>query len=225
MNGITIQIIFLIIAYLLGSIPWALIVGKIVKKIDIREYGSKNMGATNTFRVLGFKYGLLVFFLDAIKAGLIVGIMKYNLFKLDFSTFTFIIHPLFYGLSAFLGHLFPIFAKFKGGKGMACASGIVLAYSPIVFTFGLVAFITTIILSRYVSLSSCVTCVVCLITSIIKPDYDLTLIIILSVLTLVICLKHIPNFKRIITHKESKINFKSIKDEHEQAFILEDEKK
>lgn len=224
MLDILIQISFLILAYLLGSIPCALIVGKIVKNIDIREHGSKNMGATNTFRVLGFKYGLLVFFLDALKAGLIVAVMNYNLFKFDFESFRFVIHPLFYGLAAFLGHLFPIFAKFKGGKGMACASGIVLAYSPLVFTFGLIAFIITIISSRFVSLSSCVTCIVCLITAIFKPIYDLPLIIILSVLTLIICLKHIPNFIRILNHTESKINFKSISNEKEQAFIVEDNK-
>ena len=163
MNGLTIQIIFLIISYLLGSIPWALIIGKLVKGIDIREHGSKNMGATNAFRVLGFKYGLLVFVLDALKGGLILFIMKHNFFKFDLGDF--IIHPLSYGACAFLGHLFPIFAKFKGGKGMATASGIVLFYHPIAFTAGLITFLIVIITARFVSLSSCVTAIAVLFRS------------------------------------------------------------
>ena len=77
----------MIISYLLGSIPWALIIGKLVKGIDIREHGSKNMGATNAFRVLGFKYGLLVFALDALKGGIVLFIMKYNFFNFDLGDF------------------------------------------------------------------------------------------------------------------------------------------
>lgn len=232
MNGLTIQIIFLIISYLLGSIPWALIIGKLVKGIDIREHGSKNMGATNAFRVLGFKYGLLVFVLDALKGGLILFIMKHNFFKFDLGDF--IIHPLSYGACAFLGHLFPIFAKFKGGKGMATASGIVLFYHPIAFTAGLITFLIVIITTRFVSLSSCVTAIAVLITSFFfKDNYYITLgnitITYFSQVMVFICafliIKHIPNFKRIINHTESKINFKAIKDKDVPAFLSEDDEK
>ena len=232
MNGLVLQIIFLIISYLLGSIPWALIVGKLVKGIDIREHGSKNMGATNAFRVLGFKYGLLVFALDALKGGIILFIMKHNFFNFDLGDF--IIHPLSYGACAFLGHLFPIFAKFKGGKGMATASGIVLFYHPIAFTAGLVTFIIVIITTRFVSLSSCVTAIAVLITSFFfKDNYYITIgditITYFSQILIFICIflivKHIPNFKRIINHTESKINFKAIKNKDVPAFISEDEEK
>ena len=113
---IILQIVLLIIAYLLGSIPWALIIGKLVKGIDIREYGSKNMGATNTLRVLGVKWGILVFVLDALKGAIIVAIMKYNFFNFDYTLFSFVINPLFYGIAAFLGHLFPIYTSFKGNN-------------------------------------------------------------------------------------------------------------
>lgn len=232
MNGLVLQIIFLIISYLLGSIPWALIVGKLVKGIDIREHGSKNMGATNAFRVLGFKYGLLVFALDALKGGIILFIMKHNFFNFDLGDFK--IHPLSYGACAFLGHLFPIFAKFKGGKGMATASGIVLFYHPIAFTAGLITFIIVIITTRFVSLSSCVTAIAVLITSFFfKDNYYITIgditITYFSQILIFICIflivKHIPNFKRIINHTESKINFKAIKNKDVPAFISEDEEK
>ena len=232
MNGLVLQIIFLIISYLLGSIPWALIIGKLVKGIDIREHGSKNMGATNAFRVLGFKYGLLVFALDALKGGIVLFIMKHNFFNFDLGDF--IIHPLSYGACAFLGHLFPIFAKFKGGKGMATASGIVLFYHPIAFTAGLITFIIVIVTTRFVSLSSCVTAIAVLITSFFfKDNYYITIgditITYFSQILIFICIflivKHIPNFKRIINHTESKINFKAIKNKDVPAFISEDEEK
>lgn len=232
MDGLLIQIIFLIISYLLGSIPWALIIGKIVKGIDIREHGSKNMGATNAFRVLGFKYGLLVFALDALKGGIILFIMKHNLFNFDFGSF--VIHPLAYGACAFLGHLFPIFAKFKGGKGMATASGIVLFYHPIAFTVGLITFLIVIITSRFVSLSSCVTAIAVLITSFFFKDNlyisigDITITYFSQVMIFIcafLIIKHIPNFKRILNHTETKINFKAIKDKDVPAFVSEDEEK
>ena len=230
MNGIYIQIIFLIVSYLLGSIPNALIIGKLVKGIDIREHGSKNMGATNAFRVLGFKYGLLVFILDALKGGIILFIMKHNFFNFDLGSY--VIHPLSYGACAFLGHLFPIFAKFKGGKGMATASGIVLFYNPISFAAGLITFIITIIISRFVSLSSCVTALAVLVTSFFfKDDYTFMLFniefsyfsLIMIFINTFLIVKHIPNFKRILNHKESKINFKAIKDPSVKAFVTEDE--
>ncbi len=232
MNGLYLQLIFLVISYLLGSIPWALIIGKLVKGIDIREHGSKNMGATNAFRVLGFKYGLLVFALDALKGGLILFIMKHNFFNFDLGDYE--IHPLSYGACAFLGHLFPIFAKFKGGKGMATASGIVLFYHPIAFCVGLITFIITIILSKYVSLSSCVTAIAVLVTTFFfKDNYYFLLFnikityfsLVLIFINIFLIVKHIPNFKRIFNHTESKINFKAIKDPTAQAFVTEYEKK
>lgn len=232
MSGLPLQILFLIISYLLGSIPWALIIGKLVKGIDIREHGSKNMGATNAFRVLGFKYGLLVFALDAIKGGLVLFIMKHNFFNFDLGDF--VIHPLAYGACAFLGHLFPIFAKFKGGKGMATASGIVLFYHPIAFAVGLVTFIIVIVTTRFVSLSSCVTALSVLVTTFFfKDEYYITIgnitITYFSQVLIFICafliIKHIPNFKRIVNHTESKINFKAIKNKDVPAFVSEDEEK
>lgn len=236
MNGILIQIAFLILAYILGSIPWALVISKLTKGIDIREYGSKNMGATNAFRVLGFKWGLLVFFLDALKGGVIVFLMDKNIFNFDYENFSFIIHPLIYGIAAFLGHLFPIFTKFKGGKGMSTAAGIVLFYSPLTFLIGLVAFLLTVGISKYVSLGSCLTCLSCLIASLIFSDSssylsnhllraDIYFIVILIFINIFIFVKHIPNFKRIVNKTESKVNFKALRNSAEPAFIITEENK
>lgn len=225
MTEVLIQILFLIISYLLGSIPWALIIGKLVKGIDIREHGSKNMGATNTFRVLGFKWGLLVFALDAVKGGITLWVMKHDILNLGIANYDLIIHPLAYGAFAFLGHLYPIFTKFKGGKGMSTASGIVLFYNPYIFLVGLITFIIVVSTSRFVSLASCITVLSTLIAELISPYKDVYLIIILIIINIFLFVKHIPNFKRIFNHTESKVNFKSFKDPTKPAFITEDEEK
>ena len=230
MQGLYIQLFFILVSYIIGSIPWALIIGKLVKGIDIREHGSKNMGATNTFRVLGFKWGLLVFALDAIKGGIILFIMKHNFFGFDLQPVDFnfitipVFNPLIYGAFAFLGHLFPVFAKFKGGKGMATASGIILFYYPIAFACGLITFLIVIIISRFVSLSSVVTGIAVLIATILW-NKDIYLIIILIFINIFLIIKHIPNFKRIINHTESKINFKAINDHNLPAFVSEEDEK
>jgi glycerol-3-phosphate acyltransferase PlsY len=228
MQGLYIQLFFIVVSYIIGSIPWALIVGKLVKGIDIREHGSKNMGATNTFRVLGFKWGLLVFALDAIKGGIILFIMKHNFFGFDLQPVDLnfitipVFNPLIYGAFAFLGHLFPVFAKFKGGKGMATAAGVILFYHPIAFACGLITFLIVIIISRFVSLSSVVTGIAVLIATILW-NKDIYLIIILIFINIFLIIKHIPNFKRIINHTESKINFKAINDPNLPAFISDDD--
>ena len=230
MQGLYIQLFFILVSYIIGSIPWALIIGKLVKGIDIREHGSKNMGATNTFRVLGFKWGLLVFALDAIKGGIILFIMKHNFFGFDLQPVDLnfitipVFNPLIYGAFAFLGHLFPVFAKFKGGKGMATASGIILFYHPIAFACGLITFFIVIIISRFVSLSSVVTGIAVLIATILW-NKDIYLIIILIFINIFLIIKHIPNFKRIINHTESKINFKAINDPNLPAFLSEEDEK
>lgn len=230
MQGLYIQLFFILVSYIIGSIPWALIVGKLVKGIDIREHGSKNMGATNTFRVLGFKWGLLVFALDAIKGGIILFIMKHNFFGFDLQPVDLnfitipVFNPLVYGAFAFLGHLFPVFTKFKGGKGMATASGIIFFYHPIAFACGLITFLIVIIISRFVSLSSVVTGIAVLIATILW-NKDIYLIIILIFINIFLIIKHIPNFKRIINHTESKINFKAINDPNLPAFVSEEDGK
>ncbi|GAB3796807.1 glycerol-3-phosphate 1-O-acyltransferase PlsY [Virgibacillus kimchii] len=189
-------IIFGIIAYLLGSIPSALIIGKIFYKKDVREHGSGNLGATNTFRVLGIKAGIAVTLADILKGTIAVLIPL--LFGVE-------AYRLAIGLFAVAGHTYPIFAKFKGGKAVATSGGIILGINPILFLIMITTFIFTLYLSKYVSLSSMITGVVTVIVSIIFRDTGL--IIVTSILTAFVFYRHKANLKRIKNKTEPKIKW------------------
>jgi glycerol-3-phosphate acyltransferase PlsY len=143
----------IIIAYLIGSIPTALIISNKFFGIDIREYGSGNMGATNAFRILGPKYGTIIMILDILKGMLAVSLfylLPYYLSnELERTNFMMAL-----GLSAVMGHIFPIFANFKGGKGVATLLGMLIAVQPIVAICCVVVFLIVLYFTRYVSLSS-----------------------------------------------------------------------
>jgi acyl phosphate:glycerol-3-phosphate acyltransferase len=147
------EFILIIIAYFIGSIPTAIIVSKAFFNIDIRDYGSGNMGATNTFRVLGAKFGTLVMVGDMLKG--ILAVALYNLLpyyltnELDRTNLM-----IGLGLAAVLGHIYPIWAGFRGGKGVATLFGMVLAIQPIVAINCVGVFLLVLYLTRYVSLSS-----------------------------------------------------------------------
>ena len=147
------ELVLIACAYLIGSIPSALIISKRIFNIDIRDYGSGNMGATNTFRVLGSKYGSIVMAMDILK-----GVIASSLYELlpyyadNQLARTNLIIGL--GMAAVLGHIFPIFANFKGGKGVATLFGMVLALQPIVAISCVGVFLLVLFLTRYVSLSS-----------------------------------------------------------------------
>ncbi len=204
--GIILPIILIISSYLLGSIPWALIMSKLVKGIDIREYGSKNMGATNVVRVLGPKYGIIVFVLDALKAGFVISLFTIGLldYKLDWMIIE--IHPLIYGFVALLGHIFPIFAKFKGGKGVACCAGILLAYKPLIFILVMTVFALVYIWKKYISLASLIAAIAALGLSFIPVNgvIDWPFVIVVCCAVLFLFIRHIPNIKRLIAGTESK---------------------
>lgn len=189
--------ILALLAYLLGSIPSALLVGKIGFKLDIREHGSGNMGATNTFRVLGIKAGSIVTLADILK-GTAATLLPFILFDLE-------LNRLIIGLFAVLGHTYPVFAKFKGGKAVATSGGIVLGVNPLLFVIMVVSFLVTLYFTKYVSLSSMITGIVAIIASIIFKD--IPLIIITSVLTIFVFLRHKDNIKRIKDRTEPKITW------------------
>lgn len=147
------ELLLILIAYLIGSIPTALIVSKRFFGIDIRDYGSGNMGATNTFRVLGSKYGTMVMVIDILKG--MAAVMLYNFLPF------YLNHELErtnlmlgLGLAAVVGHIFPLFAGFKGGKGVATLLGMVLAIQPVIAVSCIGIFALVLYLTRYVSLSS-----------------------------------------------------------------------
>lgn len=189
-------VVFGIIAYLLGSIPSALIVGKVGYNKDIRLHGSGNLGATNTFRVLGMKAGIIVTLTDILK-GTVATILPL-LFDVE-------LYQLIIGLFAVIGHTYPVFAKFKGGKAVATSGGIILGLNPLLFLVTVLTFVATLYLSKYVSLSSMITGIVTVIVSIIFRD--ISLIILTSILTVFVFYRHKENIKRIKNKTEPKITW------------------
>lgn len=204
--GTLVPILMMISAYLVGSIPFGLVIGKL-KGIDIREHGSHNIGATNALRTLGIGYGLLVFVLDFVKGGIFVFLTKYVIsYQMDFFTLT--IHPLIYGIIAILGHLFPVYLKFKGGKGISCFAGVMIAYSLPVSGIALAVFILVFVISRYVSLSSTLSALSLFLAYFILRTNDIPLLIFISIAFILVVIKHIPNYKRLIKGTENKISFR-----------------
>lgn len=201
--GNIIPIVMLIFAYLFGSIPFGVIVGKF-KGIDIREHGSHNIGATNASRTLGPIFGLIVFILDFIKGGFFVLVSKI-LIQSNSELFTLNLHPLYYGLAAFLGHLYPIFIKFKGGKGISTVAGILAVYNLPMFLLAVAFFFTFVIITKYVSVASTSCALSLYISFIVFRINDLNLFIFCIIVTILVVIKHIPNYKRLINHTENKM--------------------
>lgn len=147
------ELLLIVCAYFIGSIPSALIISKTVFGIDIRDYGSGNMGATNTFRTLGSRYGVIVMAMDILKGVIASSLYLFiSFYSENELARTNLIIGL--GMAAVLGHIFPIFAGFKGGKGVATLFGMVLALQPVVALVCVAVFLLVLFLTRYVSLSS-----------------------------------------------------------------------
>ncbi|MCT4794282.1 glycerol-3-phosphate 1-O-acyltransferase PlsY [Exiguobacterium alkaliphilum] len=192
------EIFIVLISYVLGSIPFALIIGKLGYRVDVREHGSGNLGTTNTFRVLGKRAGTLVLLGDMGK-GLVAALLPL-LFGSDMSL-------LLAGIPAIIGHSYPVFAKFKGGKSVATSAGVLLAAFPWFFLVVVTTFVVTLLVSKMVSLSSMAASVVGLVTviayGIIARDW-LPLIVIVP-LALFIIIKHRSNWQRIRSGTEPKV--------------------
>ncbi|QTC41507.1 glycerol-3-phosphate 1-O-acyltransferase PlsY [Bacillus sp. V3] len=188
------NILTLILSYLIGSISFALIIGKVFYKKDIRNYGSGNLGATNAYRALGFKAGVIVAISDILKGTLAC------LLPLILSS---TVHPIVCGLLAIVGHIFPIFASFKGGKAVATATGVFLFLTPLGVLVGFVVFVLTLLFTKYVSLSSMLASISLFIYSLI---FEGEMIIALSLLICVsIIFLHRQNINRILNGTENKI--------------------
>lgn len=193
-------VIFGLIAYILGSIPFALIVGKVGYNIDIREHGSGNLGATNAFRVLGTKAGIIVTLADILKGTIATLIPLLASFIFDVEVIRLII-----GIFAVLGHTYPLFAKFKGGKAVATSAGIILGVNPLLFLAIIITFILTLYLFKYVSLASMLTGVIATIITIFL--HDVLLLILIAILTSFVIYRHLENIKRIFNKTEPKITW------------------
>lgn len=187
-------IALLILSYLIGSIPFALIIGKTFFDIDIRNHGSGNIGTTNTFRILGKKAGIIVLILDFLKGMIPVYIAMLVNTELPL---------ILVGLCAALGHVYSIFLKFKGGKAVATGAGVILAVQPVIFLILLTAFLITLYIFKYVSLGSIVGVTTLFILSLFTDD--LTFKLVSLFLLIIIIYKHLPNIKRIMNKTEPKV--------------------
>ncbi len=198
-------ILFSVIAYLLGSIPSAVWIGKSFHNIDVREHGSKNAGATNTFRVLGKKAGIIVLLMDVLKGFIAVTLPVFFL-KEDQSN-SLIQMQLLAGVAVFLGHLFPVFAQFKGGKGVATSLGIIVAIHPPAAGLCLAIFLVVFISSQFVSLGAMSAALFFPISVIfIFKEESIYQIVFSIVIGITVIATHKKNIIRIINGVENKMN-------------------
>lgn len=190
---ILIQIIF---AYLLGSIPSGVWLGKLFYNKDIRDYGSGNTGATNTFRILGVKAGIIALILDVLKG------LAATLIAVYFVTN---IHPVFIGLFAILGHVYSLYINFQGGKAVATSAGVLLALHPIYLLLAVLFFLVMLFLTSTVSIASISASIFAAITSIFLKDPIFSIIVWLIAIEIIYL--HRENISRIRNGTESRISF------------------
>jgi acyl phosphate:glycerol-3-phosphate acyltransferase len=200
--------ILIIASYILGSVPTAYIFGKFFKKIDIRDFGSGNVGATNALRVLGIKMGIVTLLIDILKGVAAVLLCK---FILPESSDLMMIAC---GLAAIVGHIFTVFLKFKGGKGVATSAGVFAAICPIPFVITILVFVILVWITKYVSLGSIIGALVLFVSELIinlnNSFAELEKLVFVFIIALFIIIKHKANIKRLIAGSENKISFKKI---------------
>ena len=202
-------IIVVLTGYIFGSFPTAIIAGKLLKKIDIRDHGSGNAGATNVVRVLGWKAGLLVLLIDMFKGFVpvywltpaIAGVNEYTIY-----------YQILAALAAIAGHIWTIFAGFRGGKGVGTAAGVFLGLAPVALSIALIFFIIVVALSRYVSLGSLLSSAAFLATLLIQKyfanqEVPNALIVVGIIVVALIWISHHENIKRLLNGNENKISF------------------
>lgn len=187
-------------AYLAGSIPFGLLIARFFGKTDVRTQGSGNIGATNVARVVGKKLGALTLALDALKGALPV--LAVSLFAIPDESRPAL--EALVGLSAFLGHCFPIWLKLKGGKGVATGAGFLVAFDPLAGAIGLGAFALTYAVSRYVSLGSLVAALTVIVALVALRPLDAALLP-LGLMFLILIFKHRSNITRIVRKEELKV--------------------
>ncbi|MGE0003680.1 MAG: glycerol-3-phosphate 1-O-acyltransferase PlsY [Candidatus Izemoplasmatales bacterium] len=211
-----INVLFLLLAYLLGSIPFSYLFGEIFRHQDIRQFGSGNIGATNAFRVFGKVIGIPVMILDTLKSGTLVFLMLHTGWFDGMDLW----NPLWFGLASVVGHCYPIWFKFKGGKGVATSFGLLLAYDWRIAMAIVVIFLIMEIATRYVSVSSVTSSIAMLLLVIVRYftfDQDLNLILVTLGAVIIIIIRHQSNFKRLLAGKENRIKWLDFLDKKPSA--------
>jgi glycerol-3-phosphate acyltransferase PlsY len=196
--------ILIVLAYLIGSVPTAVWVSKKIYGIDIREHGSGNAGATNTFRILGSRAGSGVMLVDMLKGFLAVKLSLLSQFSWDSEAIVNL--QVFLGLAAVVGHIFPIWAEFKGGKGIATLFGMIVAIQPLVALSLVMVFLFMLFLTRYVSLSSiCASIAFPLLILFIFREPEVTYRVFAIATACLVVLTHYKNISRLLNGNESKV--------------------
>lgn len=195
--------LFLVFAYLLGSIPFSFLYGKLFRGQDIRKLGSGNLGTTNAFRVFGKPIGFATLVSDTLKSGLLVFLMLHTPWFSGLDLF----HPLVYGLASVVGHIFPVWFHFKGGKGVAASFGLLLVYNVWIALIAAAVFLLTEYLTRYVSVSSTVGALFTLFLVTFRHFFirDWALLLVSAALVGLIILRHRANYKRLKSGTENRV--------------------
>lgn len=202
-------ILFILLAYLTGAMPSAVWVGKIFYKIDVREFGSGNAGATNTFRVLGKKAGIPVLLMDIFKGWLAVNYLSL-LSELPASVENQFEIQLAFGIAAVIGHLFPVYTGFRGGKGIATLLGLLLGLNLIAAIASIIVFIIVFLIGRYISLSSILASVafpVIVFFILDQEDLNSSLELFSVFVPILTLITHQKNIERLVRGEEKKIRF------------------
>ena len=202
------NVIAVLLAYFIGSIPSAIWVSKWFFGVDVRDYGSNNAGATNTFRVIGRVAGFTVLFFDILKGWISVNILT-SLILYEANSSEFINMQLVVGITAVLGHVFPIYEKFQGGKGVATLMGIILAINFSAAIGCVVIFLMIFIFTSYVSLGAIVAAIFFPIITIFIIRVESISVIYFSIfISILVILTHKPNIYRLLNKDENKMKIK-----------------
>lgn len=199
------------LAYIVGSFPTGVVIGQAFRGIDIRQQGSKSMGATNVFRILGPKLGVLVLLLDLSKGALsVILISRINLGDIALAAYWL---KMIVGFAAIIGHIFPVWVGFRGGKGVAVGAGVLLGLMPIETGLAILLFVIVVAITRYVSLGSMIGSVFVVISLLIEKRYlgfsqPEAYMVMALVLMITIFITHRHNILRLLKGQENKLGQK-----------------
>ena len=200
------NVILVVVAYLMGSIPTSVWIGRAFYGLDIRDHGSGNAGTTNTFRVLGAKAGIFVFITDVLKGWAAVKLIYFSDYYIPASG-DYINAQLLFGLAALLGHIFPVYVNFKGGKGVATLFGVVLGIHPYSALISVGIFALALVLSKYVSLSSMIAGFSFpVIIMLVFETTTISLLFFSMIIAVLLLLTHQKNIERLLNKEESKFS-------------------
>lgn len=204
-------ILCMLMGYLFGSFSTGYFVGKL-KKVDIRKYGSGNAGTTNALRTLGAKAGLITLLGDMLKAILPILLVRLIIFPESDDVLLF---SLYTGLGVVIGHNYPIWLKFKGGKGIAATAGVMVAFDPWIIPVGLPVFVISVAVTRYVSVGSLLVAVMFPIWILVRYPGELHMLIVSLIFMTLAFIKHHTNIKRLLNGTENKLGQRVNIDHHQ----------